>query len=231
MTTAVIIQSSRSPLQLSLRGAALSDVAISDQQEVTFRSSTNTASHRSPEIPNQVQDDGTFSLPPRTPPNMTPLQTLANSVASLLKERGDTVAVAESSSGGLISAALLAIPGASAYFMGGSVVYTKTARDEFLGIDFDNHPGMRSASEPYALLLAKTSREKLATTWGLAETGASGPTGNPYGDNPGHTCTAVVGESLEAANTLETGKTDREANMQSFAETALAQFENILKTN
>ena len=103
----------------------------------------------------------------RMPP--TKLQALANSVGALLKQRGETVAVAESSTGGLISAALLAVPGASAYFMGGSVVYTKTARDEFLGIDFDNHPGMRSASEPYALLLAKTSREKLGTNWGLAE--------------------------------------------------------------
>ena len=159
----------------------------------------------------------------------TPLQTLANSVASLLKERGETLAVAESSSGGLVSAALLAVPGASAYFMGGSVVYTKTARDEFLQIDFDNHPGMRSASEPYALLLAKTSREKLGTTWGISETGASGPTGNPYGDDPGHTCVAVVGETIESAITLETGLPDREANMQTFAETCLTQFEQVLK--
>lgn len=161
---------------------------------------------------------------------MTPLQTLAASIATLLKDRGETVAVAESSTGGLISAALLAVPGASAYFMGGSVVYTKTARDEFLQIDFDNHPGMRSASEPYALLLAKTSREKLNTTWGIAETGASGPTGNAYGDAAGHTCTAVSGPT-EASQTLETGLTNRETNMQLFAETCLTQFEQILKNS
>jgi PncC family amidohydrolase len=150
----------------------------------------------------------------------TTLQTLANNIATLLKKRGEAVAVAESSTGGLISAALLTVPGASAYFMGGSVVYTKTARDEFLGIDFDDHPGMRSASEPYTLLLAKTSREKLNTTWGIAETGASGPTGNAYGDAAGHTCVAVYGPT-ETSQTLETASTDREANMQTFAETCL----------
>ena len=159
----------------------------------------------------------------------TPLQTLAASIATLLKDRGETIAVAESSTGGLISAALLAVPGASAYFMGGSVVYTKTARDEFLGINFDNHPGMRSASEPYALLLAKTSREKLNTTWGIAETGASAPTGNAYGDAAGHTCLAVSGPTSEASQTLETGLTERQTNMQIFAETCLRQFEQVLQ--
>jgi PncC family amidohydrolase len=158
------------------------------------------------------------------------LQTTANSIATLLKERGETVAVAESSTGGLVSAALLAVPGASAYFVGGSVIYTKTARDEFLGIDFDNHPGMRSASEPYALLLAKTSRVKLNTTWGIAETGASGPAGNGYGDAPGHTCVAVSGPT-ESTQTLETALTDRQTNMQLFAEACLTQFEQILRNS
>jgi len=162
---------------------------------------------------------------------MTPLQTLANSVGALLKQRGETVAVAESSTGGLISAALLAVPGASAYFVGGSVVYTAPARDLYLGIDLDDHPGMRSASEPYALLLAKTSREKLNTTWGISETGAAGPTGNSYGDNAGHTCIAISSETMESAQTLETGITNREANMQTFAEHCLTQFEHILQNS
>ena len=161
---------------------------------------------------------------------MTPLQTLANSVGALLKQRGETVAVAESSTGGLISAALLAVPGASAYFVGGSVVYTAPARDLYLGIDLDDHPGMRSASEPYALLLAKTSREKLETIWGISETGAAGPTGNSYGDNAGHTCVAVSSENKETTETLETGITDREANMQTFAEKALQHFEAVLRS-
>jgi len=159
---------------------------------------------------------------------MTKLQDLANEVGAKLKERGETVAVAESSSGGLVSAALLAVPGASAYFMGGCVVYTGPARDLYLGINLDDHPGMRSASEPYALLLAQTGKAKLETTWGISETGAAGPTGNRYGDDAGHTCVAVSGPNTDRAETLETGVTDREANMQTFAERTLAVFLEVL---
>lgn len=161
----------------------------------------------------------------------TQLQTLANTVGALLKERGETIAIAESSTGGLLSAALLAVPGASAYYGGGSVVYTSPARELYLGINFDDHPGMRSASEPYAALLAKTSREKLNTTWGLSETGAAGPTGNAYGDAAGHTCVAVSNENIEIAATLETGDNDREANMQIFTITALELLKEALTEN
>ena len=161
---------------------------------------------------------------------MTRLSDLAATVGALLKERGETVAVAESSTAGLVSAALLSVPGASAYFVGGAVVYTAPARVQFLGIDLDDHPGMRSASEPYALLLARTNRANLGTTWGLSETGAAGPTGNRYGDDAGHTCMAVSGPgSVELAETLETGLTDRETNMQLFAEQTLALFERVLR--
>ncbi len=159
---------------------------------------------------------------------MTELSELAASVGALLKERGETVAVTESSTGGLVSAALLAVPGASAYFVGGAVVYTAPARAQFLGIDLDDHPGMRSASEPYALLLAQTNRANLDTTWGLSETGAAGPTGNRYGDDAGHTCMAVSGPT-DIAETLETGLADRETNMQLFAEHTLELFERVLR--
>jgi len=148
------------------------------------------------------------------------LAPLAEAVADQLKARGQTLAVAESSSGGLISAALLAVPGASAYFLGGAVVYTGKARMSLLAITREQVAGMRSASEPYALLLAKTARENLGADWGLAETGASGPTGNPYGDAAGHSCLAVSGP-MEMAITLETGSADRAANMEAFARRAL----------
>lgn len=158
---------------------------------------------------------------------MTDLNELAASVGALLKERGDTITVSESSSGGLVSAALLSVPGASAYFMGGAVIYTGTARDEFLGIDIDAHPGMKSASEPYAALCAKTAREKLGTTWGLSETGASGPTGNRYGDDAGHTCVAVSGP-VDLVETLETGLSDRAQNMDLFSIKALELLQQAL---
>jgi PncC family amidohydrolase len=148
------------------------------------------------------------------------LAPLAEALADKLKARGQTVAVAESSSGGLVSAALLAVPGASAYFLGGAVVYTAKARMRLLQITRDQVAGMRSASEPYALLLARTARENFGADWGLAETGAAGPTGNPYGDAAGHSCLAVSGP-VEMAITLETGSTDRAANMQAFTRRAL----------
>ena len=158
---------------------------------------------------------------------MIELAAQAITVGDVLKERGDTVATSESSTGGLISAALLSIPGASAYFTGGVVVYTGTARTAFLGIDLDDHPDMRSATEEYALLTARTVRERLGTTWGLAETGAAGPTGNRYGDNAGHTCIAIAGPR-EHVETLETGLADRGANMQRFAQRALEVFALVL---
>ena len=151
---------------------------------------------------------------------MASLQALGAQVAARLKERNETIAVAESSAGGLINAALVAVPGASAYYLGGGIVYTRAAREALLGITAAQMSGMRSASEPYARLVARRVREQLGATWGLAETGASGPTGNRYGDAPGHACLAVSGPA-ELVTTLETGSADREANMLRFARAAL----------
>jgi len=148
------------------------------------------------------------------------LTRLAEMMGARLKARGETVAVAESSSGGLISAALLEVPGASAYYLGGAVVYTGKARMRLLGVTREDVAGMRSASEPYAMLLARTVRENFAATWGVSETGAAGPTGNGYGDAAGHTVVAVSGP-VELVLTLETGHGDRAANMREFAIAAL----------
>ncbi len=148
------------------------------------------------------------------------LMPLAEDLADLLKARKQTLAVAESSSGGLVSAALLAVPGASAYFLGGAVVYTGKARMSLMGLPREAVAGMRSASEPYALLLARTVRENFGATWGLSETGAAGPGGNAYGDASGHTCIAVSGP-VEMAVTIETGVDDRTANMEAFAKALL----------
>ena len=152
---------------------------------------------------------------------MRSLTSLGETVGGLLKARGETVAVSESSTGGLVSAALLAVPGASAYFMGGGVIYTHPARKALLGVRLRDHPGIRSASEPYAAIAAAAMRDKL-------ETGAAGPTGNRYGDAAGHTCVAVVGP-VERRFTLETGSADREANMWAFAEATLAELEAALR--
>ena len=151
---------------------------------------------------------------------METLLPLAEQVAILLKQRRETIAVAESSTGGLVSAALLAVPGASTYFLGGAVVYTRKARELLMHLPREAVAGMRSASEPYALLLARTASQRFSSSWGLAETGAAGPTGNPYGDGAGHSCIAIAGLAEEAI-TVETGKADRLANMHTFATAAL----------
>jgi PncC family amidohydrolase len=160
---------------------------------------------------------------------MKELTTIAEQIAAQLIARKQTIAVAESSTGGLISAALLSVPGASAYFLGGAVVYTRDARRLLMDIPDEAMKGIRSASEPYAKLLAGTVRQRFATDWGLSETGATGPTGNRYGDAAGHSCMAVSGPA-QSVFTLETGSNDRQANMQAFAKTALnLLLENLSK--
>jgi PncC family amidohydrolase len=158
---------------------------------------------------------------------MQDLLAVAERLGSRLRQRGETVAVAESSVGGLIAASLLAQPGASAFFVGGAVVYTMQAREALLGITPADMAGMRSASEPYALLLAQRLRQRLGVTWGLAETGAAGPAGNRYGDAPGHVCLAISGP-VERMRTIETGSDDRAANMRVFGAAALALLEQAL---
>lgn len=152
---------------------------------------------------------------------METLLPLAAEIGARLKARKETIGIAESSSGGLLSAALLAVPGASEYFRAGAVVYTAKARSLLMDLHREDVAGMRSSSEPYALLLARTARDRFAADWGLSETGAAGPTGNPYGDAAGHTCVALAGRDLELVATIETGDSDRVANMRAFALAAL----------
>ncbi|MBX9595960.1 MAG: CinA family protein [Roseomonas sp.] len=158
---------------------------------------------------------------------MQDLLPIAARIGVLLKARGETVAVSESAAGGLVAASLLALPGASAYFRGGAVVYTAQARGGLLGITPDDMRGMRSASEPYAALCAATIRRRLDADWGIAETGAAGPSGNRYGDAAGHACLAVAGAVMRVT-TLETGSAEREANMRRFAAAALVLLEQAI---
>lgn len=146
---------------------------------------------------------------------------------ALLKERGETVSVAEGSGGGLVSAALLAVPGASAYYLGGSVIYTRNALDGMLTGPVERPRKLRGASEPWATHLARATRVHLRSTWGVGEGGATGPSGNPYGDPPGHAWVAVSGPS-EAAHNILTGDDDRLANMVAFATAALELLETEL---
>jgi len=151
---------------------------------------------------------------------MRELMPLAEQIGAILKARKQTVAVAESSAGGLISAALLAVPGASAYFIGGGVFYTRQSILTMRDTRETLFEGLRGATEPWALMLARNLRSRCAADWGLGESGAAGPTGNRYGDPPGHACIAVTGP-VERTLVIETGSDDRIANMYAFAAAAL----------
>jgi nicotinamide-nucleotide amidase len=151
---------------------------------------------------------------------MKSLTASGQGVGELLKRRKETLAIAESSAGGLINAALVAVPGASEYYLGGCIVYTRPGRAALLNLTKEDMAGIRSASEPFALLLARRVRQNLGATWGLAETGAAGPIGNRYGDPAGHACFAVAGP-VEKSVTLKTWSADREANMWAFTQRAI----------
>jgi len=152
---------------------------------------------------------------------MNELESMATAVGEALKARGETVMVAESSCGGLISAALLAVPGASAYYRGGLVLYTTEARLKFLSKDGRNpFEGVKPGSEDYAQAMARAARATLNPTWAIGEVGTAGPTGSRYGYSPGHACVAVDGPLARAA-TIETRQSDRVTNMQVFARAAL----------
>ena len=159
---------------------------------------------------------------------MADLSSMAATVGELLKQREQTIAVSESACGGLLSASLVAIPGASAYYVGGAVIYTRASQRGLLQVPDRTMADIRASSEPYATLNARTIRESLGTTWALSETGASGPTGNRYGDSAGHACIAVAGP-VERVITLETSVADREANMWTFAKAALDLLEQCLQ--
>jgi|SRR5579885_302821 len=161
---------------------------------------------------------------------MDQLLPLAGQIAARLIARKETIAVAESSTGGLIAAALLALPGASAYFLGGAVVYTKAARGGLMGIGDADMQGLRPSTEAYSALIANRVRERLGATWSIGETGAAGPTGNRYGDPAGHTCIAIAGPVARAV-TLRTGSADRRANMEAFAKRALELAQEVLNSS
>jgi nicotinamide-nucleotide amidase len=160
---------------------------------------------------------------------MPSLVSMAEPVGQLLKDRGQTVAVSESAAGGLVCAALLSVPGASAYFRGGASVYTQAARRSLLRFD-DDQAQMRGSTEAYATLTATTIRGLLETDWGIGESGAAGPSGNRYGDPAGHVAIAVVGPT-SATQIVQTGSDDREANMWSFAQAALDLLYETVKAN
>ena len=150
----------------------------------------------------------------------------AERVGARLRDRGETVAVAEGSAGGLVSASLLSVPGASTYYVGGAVVYTLAASRAWMAGAVEVPAGMRGATEDFALYLARSTAVKLGTTWGIGEAGAAGPP-NRYGDPAGHSWVAVAGPTEQTQHVL-TGVDDRQENMVAFAVAALELLATVL---
>ncbi len=154
---------------------------------------------------------------------MQELLDIAARIGARLKTRGETIAVSESSTGGLMSAALLSVPGASAYYLGGAVVYTKKAREVLIDLPGEviiEAKAQKPLSEPFVLLLGRTLRTQFSSTWALAEIGATGPAGSRYGDPAGTACLALAGP-VERSLTHRTGGDERVANMRAFARAGL----------
>lgn len=160
---------------------------------------------------------------------MADLTTYSAGLAEVLKARGETVAVAESSTAGLISASLLAVPGASAYYAGGSVIYTLASRRELLGIHKADVEGLEPLTEAMVMRFAARAREQLDATWGVAELGVAGPTGARYGHPAGISVIGISGPK-DSSTTIETGSTNREENMWVFTRTALQLLAAAIET-
>ena len=160
---------------------------------------------------------------------MSSLLKMGTPVGELLKQRGQTVAVSESAAGGIVSAALLSVPGASGYYLGGASVYTQTARRSLLRFS-DAEAQQRGSTEEYATLVAATMRDLLGADWTIGESGAAGPSGNRYGDPAGHVALAVVGP-VTATRIVQTGSDGREENMWAFAQAALDLLYETVKAN
>jgi nicotinamide-nucleotide amidase len=160
---------------------------------------------------------------------MPSLLKMAEPVGQLLKQRGQTIAVSESAAGGLVSAALLSVSGASGYYLGGASIYTQTARRGLLRFN-DANAQLRGSTEEYATLTATTMRDLLEADWAIGESGAAGPSGNRYGDPAGYVALAVVGPVI-ATRIVQTGNDNREDNMWAFAQAALDLLYETVKAN
>ncbi len=151
---------------------------------------------------------------------MDSLLPLAKSAADLLKSRGEKIAVGESSVGGLVSAALIAQPGASAFFLGSTVVYTREAGRILRDRSTLKLEGLAPLTPEFAQAMADGFRSQMASDWATSEMGAAGPAGSPYGPQPGTAVVAVSGP-VSKARLVETGVADRVENMRLFGKVQL----------
>jgi len=160
------------------------------------------------------------------------LKAVAEDVAGLLKSRGETICVAETAAGGLVSAALLSTPGASKIYFGGLTLYTLPSRIAFAGWTQQNIDNYDGPTPKLVEGLASNVREKLQATYCVGESGTAGPTASGKSANrqPGYVALAVVSEKGSSSKDLDTGLGgDRQANMVAFAVEALKLVKQFIE--
>ncbi|KAF2115543.1 competence/damage-inducible protein-like protein cinA [Lophiotrema nucula] len=160
-----------------------------------------------------------------------PLREIVQEVATLLKERKETISVAETAAGGLISATLLSFPGASGYYKGGLTLYTLESRIAFAGWTEANKVGYKGPTPDIVAGLADHTRKTLGSTYTVSESGTAGPAGGTTKNRtPGYVALAVSSEKGTTTREVDTGKgTDREANMVAFAVEGLKLVRDVIK--
>ncbi|MEM9500884.1 MAG: CinA family protein [Pseudomonadota bacterium] len=157
------------------------------------------------------------------------LNPQAYRIAASLRERGEKIAVADGATGGLIAAALLTVPGALEFYVGGGIIYSFRARDVLLDLPREAYKGMRSATEEYAVLQARAIRDRMGAEWGIAESGSAGSSKHPMGVASGLSVAAVAGpDGLEQIAAVETASDDRIGNMDAFTRNALSLLETAV---
>ncbi len=129
-------------------------------------------------------------------------ETMEEVVGRLLLERGGTVAVAESLTGGLIGARIAAVPGASRYFQGGVVCYSDAVKIGSLGVRPETLEAHSAVSPEVALEMADGVRSRLGTAWGLSATGFAGPEGGGVDRPPGTVFIGISGPGVGRVHPL-----------------------------
>ena len=158
---------------------------------------------------------------------MEELPDILLKISRILTKRKETVSVTETSTGGLISAGLLSVPGASSYFVGGVIPYARSVRGDLLNITKDKVVGLSPMSEEMAMSFAQNTKQKMQTDWAIAELGIAGPRGSVYGFEPG-SCVVGISGPRSSSTFIRTGKDRRHENMALFRNSALALFADAL---
>jgi len=153
---------------------------------------------------------------------------LANDIAERLIARGETVAVAEATAGGLVSAALLSVAGASKFYKGGGVVYTLASRTALAGADAKQYENYRGTTPEMLASLTESMRRRLDATWCIAESGLAGPTGGRFGATVGKVTIGVAGP-VSRVEVFQTGLSDRIENMVEFATRSLRYLSDAIR--